>query len=110
MKARNPGFFMTVAWVLRSMMVPVIMHVVLGINTYRDVSVASSIFGGLDEGLVPDDIVSAVIGRRLKDIIPNTENSHGPGNTTVGSAERSTDFPIDFCPIVSAGSKARGRE
>jgi hypothetical protein len=30
--------------------------------------------------------------------------------STVGSAERSTDFPIDFCPIVSAGSKARGRE
>jgi hypothetical protein len=29
---------------------------------------------------------------------------------TVGSAERSTDFPIDFCPIVSAGPKARGQK
>jgi Reverse transcriptase (RNA-dependent DNA polymerase) len=57
----------------------VIMHVVSGINTYRDVSVASSIFGGMDEGLVPDEIVSAVIGCSRKAIVPHPGNSHGPG-------------------------------
>jgi hypothetical protein len=55
----------------------VIMHVVHGVNTYRDVSVASSIFGGMARGFV--EFVSAVVGCSHKRAMSEVGNSPGPG-------------------------------
>jgi hypothetical protein len=51
------------------------MHVVLGVNTYRDVSVASTI------RVEPEEFVSAVVGCSHKTVTSVMENGNGPART-----------------------------
>jgi hypothetical protein len=68
----------------------VIMHVVHGVNTYRDVSVASSIFGGMATGFVPGEFVSAVVGCSHNRVISGVGNSPGPVRTTAQNVPRTS--------------------
>jgi hypothetical protein len=68
----------------------VIMHVVHGVNTYRDVSVASSIFGGMATGFVPEEFVNAVVGCSHNRVISGVGNSPGPVRTTAQNVPRTS--------------------
>jgi hypothetical protein len=65
------------------------MQVVHGVNTYRDVSVASSIFGGMARGFVPEEFVSAVRCSH-KRVISEGGNSPGPVRTTAQKSPKTS--------------------